>query len=65
MRPVPEEFINVVCGGEGERERLYTKGVENVAIVPKEGEIVAEWPYRIVEEEEGFRTFLTNLLDCE
>lgn len=61
---VPDEFINVVCGSEDERERLYTNGMENVAIVCGVP-VVATRPYRIVEGEEGFRDFLTNLLDCE
>lgn len=62
-RAIPEQFINVVCGDEDERKRLYTEGVENVAIV-RNGETTSRL-YHVVVGEEGFRDFLTNILNRE
>lgn len=49
MRPVPDQFINVVCGTGEEAERVHTAGIINIAIVLP-GSAQPEG-FRIVENE--------------
>jgi hypothetical protein len=37
VRPVPKQYVNVICGTNGELVRLYTVGVKNIAITASFG----------------------------